>query len=64
MHVPVQLGPLVEVRVGLGEELRGEPRGDKGVDGLVQGEGEDDFMDVVCERGQVDGEGPGFGGAS
>lgn len=53
MHVPVEFGPAVEVGVVTGEELRREPWGDERVDGLVEGKGEHDFMDVVRERRKI-----------
>lgn len=60
MHIPVQLGTFVEVRVVLREEDRGEPWGEVGMDELVEDEGENDFMDVVGYRREVEVEGPGF----
>ena len=51
MHVPVELGAAVEVGIAPGEEDWGEPWGEKRVDELVEGKGEDDFMDVVRDRG-------------
>jgi len=60
MDIPVQLGAFVEVGVVLREEDRGEPWGEVGVDELVEDEGEDDFMDVVGYRGEVEVEGPRF----
>lgn len=60
MHVPVQLSAFVEIRVVLREEYWGEPWREIGVDELVEDEGEDDFMDVVGYRWEVEVEGPGL----
>lgn len=49
MDVPVQAGPLLEIGIDAGEESAREERGEEGVDGLIEDEGDDDLMNVRGE---------------
>ena len=52
MDVPVELVTAVEGGVDLGEEDVRDPGGDDGLDELVEGEEEEDFVAVVREQGE------------
>lgn len=52
MDVPVELVAAVEGGVDLGEENGRDPGGEDGLDELVEGEEEEDFVDVVGEQGK------------
>lgn len=57
VHVPVDLGAPVEVRVDGGEEVGGEERGEDRLHKLVEHEGGDKFVDVEGEGGEGEGAG-------
>lgn len=52
MHVPVDLGACVELRVDAREEVGGHQWGDDGLHELVEEEGGDEFVDVQGEGGE------------
>ena len=60
MDVPVHLGACLELWVDVREEESREDWGDYGLDGLVEDEGEEDFVDVVREGMQICCIGEGF----
>lgn len=49
MDIPVQLGAGIQLGVRLREQNRGEPWREERVDELVEGEGEENFMNVLGE---------------
>lgn len=49
MRVPRDLRPRPQTGVDGGEEVRGEAGGDGDVDGVVEEEGEEDFVGVLRE---------------
>jgi hypothetical protein len=54
MDVPVQLCAAVQGIVDAWEEEGGEEGGEDGLRRLVENEGEDDFVDMMGERGEVE----------
>ena len=55
MHIPVDLGAPVQLRVDGWEEVGGEEGGEHGLHELVEGEGGDEFVDVEGEGGEGEG---------
>ena len=47
MNIPINPCPPVEVRIGLWEEEIREERTDDRLDGLIEEESEENFMDMV-----------------
>ena len=64
MDVPVDFGAGVQLGVDGWEEAGGDVRGDGDVDELVEGECDEDFVDVKGERREAEcgGDGAGEGG--
>jgi len=61
VHVPVYARPPVEILIDSREERVGEQRREDGLGALVQGQGEQDFVDVVGEGGEGERVRPGLG---